>query len=358
MTAIYGYFTRAPQTTGFPAVQMIGQQIVVLGAAGDSLGRDGQTMSGTQFIELVLAAPLTMTSIPQMPGGTIGQVVNITTRPLSSNCLLRDKLTAAGSGFQLNGQAIALRPGQFRSFVYYFDDASSTFNWAQLGQYQYENPGYAVHDDPVDITIDAFNLCSGVVLRTGTTANRQDTLPTGTNIVKTLGSGVAKDGSYYHPTRYINHTNFGITLLANTDTTFDANFVLRTIPPGQFRDMLIRVTSSTTAVMFDTTSTGNTGVVPGTITAHVGGGQVNASPIATRTSLLTTAGANDSARLPVACGGGGMPWIIMNAGPAAADIYPFLGDAIDGMAANTQISLAANTGISLEDAALGMWRSV
>lgn len=94
-------------------------------------------------------------------------------------------------------------------------------------------------------------------------------------------------------------------------------------------------------------ATGN-GWSASSITAHAGGGQAAATPIAAGITLIAVcATAGDSVILPPAVGGQ-LLWVI-NAGGAAAQIYTAIGGGgtINGIAGTTGIALAAGKAMTL-----------
>jgi hypothetical protein len=76
------------------------------------------------------------------------------------------------------------------------------------------------------------------------------------------------------------------------------------------------------------------------VTAHAGGGQANGYAITkTNTRVTTVATAADSLTLPVAKAGG--VYRVFNRGANSLDVYPATGEAINALAANTALAVAA-----------------
>lgn len=75
------------------------------------------------------------------------------------------------------------------------------------------------------------------------------------------------------------------------------------------------------------------------ITAFAGGGQASATVLTKSINNVTTvATSGDSVKLPAAVGG--MEVIVINNGAATLNVFPFLGDAIDALAANAAYGLS------------------
>lgn len=93
-----------------------------------------------------------------------------------------------------------------------------------------------------------------------------------------------------------------------------------------------------------------------TITAFAGGGQSSATALAKDINRISTcASTGDSVKLPA--GVAGMCVFVHNDGANAADIFPFLGDFIDSLAADTAIQLKAGKNVMLFCTSTGKWKS-
>ena len=93
------------------------------------------------------------------------------------------------------------------------------------------------------------------------------------------------------------------------------------------------------------------------ITATPGGTQANSFAITSAINRVTVvATAADAVKLPIAAAG--MQIIISNASGAAMSVWPGVGDAINGGAANAAYSIAAGKTVELFSAALGFWHAV
>jgi hypothetical protein len=94
------------------------------------------------------------------------------------------------------------------------------------------------------------------------------------------------------------------------------------------------------------------------LVAHAGGGQASATPITTQMArFITVATAADSAVLPVSVPG--MSYTVMNAAAAnSMNVFPASGEAINALAANTAIAVAANKTIEFVCAKAGVWHSI
>lgn len=99
-------------------------------------------------------------------------------------------------------------------------------------------------------------------------------------------------------------------------------------------------------------------LITGTQNCFAGGGQASATPLFWPSNRLTTVGSNgDSVKLWAALGLGTHVRVFNATATNYADLFPIAGDAIDGMAVNQQISITPNTGVTLLDTAVGMWRT-
>lgn len=95
------------------------------------------------------------------------------------------------------------------------------------------------------------------------------------------------------------------------------------------------------------------------ITAHAGGGQANATPITSFSTLIAVcATAGDSVMLPPATGG--QVLLVTNGGAASAQIFTALGlgGTINGVAGTTGIALAAGKSLMLHSPLAQAWFSV
>lgn len=93
------------------------------------------------------------------------------------------------------------------------------------------------------------------------------------------------------------------------------------------------------------------------LTAFAGGGQASATQLAkaiNRVTIVATAG--DSVKLPVSAAGMGV--VVINASANAMDVFPSSGQAINALAADTAISVAANKTIKFYCAVTGTWNSI
>lgn len=99
----------------------------------------------------------------------------------------------------------------------------------------------------------------------------------------------------------------------------------------------------------------NTNVSNG-LTALAGGGQTSATALSVNINRITTcATAGDSVKLPLSATG--LFISVVNSGATYANVFPFLGDIIDGLAANTAISIPAGGMVIFTCAVAGMWNS-
>jgi hypothetical protein len=95
------------------------------------------------------------------------------------------------------------------------------------------------------------------------------------------------------------------------------------------------------------------------VTAHAGGGQALATPLAAAMNLIAIcATLNDSVGLPPAMGGQVM-WLV-NGGALGAQVFGAVGrtDTINGIAGATGIALAAGKSITLFSPLAGAWFGV
>lgn len=94
------------------------------------------------------------------------------------------------------------------------------------------------------------------------------------------------------------------------------------------------------------------------LTAHAGGGQALGTPLTRQINRVTTvASAGDSVLLPAAVAG---RWVtVINAAAAnAMDVFPASGEIINALAANTALSVVADTSAVFYCAVNGTWNSV
>lgn len=92
-------------------------------------------------------------------------------------------------------------------------------------------------------------------------------------------------------------------------------------------------------------------------TAFAGGGQTSAVPLTGQVNRITTvATAGDSVKLPQSQAG---MWLIAtNKGAAAMDVFPFLGDAINGAAANSAVRQMVGSSVLYSSAVAGQWETI
>lgn len=329
-----------------------------LTAVGEKLSESTTWLNEVNYLLPDAGSDLTLTSTPSLDLGFKGQPL-IIDQNLSSTGLitLQDHFTLTSSAFTLNAASIPIdRP---RLFVYHFDSgAPNYYNWKQVGSYVYELAGYQTVNANAATTLTALAVCSGVVSRTGTSAAEvTDVMPTASNIVAQLGSGVNRNGYYWHRFRYINKLQHLVKFTANTGNTFDASMTGMTIAPGQFRDFVINVTAFNTTTWYAISNTAND--TPATISAHAGGGQVLATPITKKLTVVSTVTtAADSVLMPSATGGGGSPYVVCNQGAQSMDVFPTSGQAFNKLAADTQIAVASGKNIVFHDIAAGVWAGV
>lgn len=90
------------------------------------------------------------------------------------------------------------------------------------------------------------------------------------------------------------------------------------------------------------------------ITAFATGGQASATAITTDFARITTvATAGDSVKLPAAVAG--MEICVVNAGLLGADVFPFLGDAINNLAVNLAVRQRAGSEVYFNCHVTGTW---
>ena len=94
------------------------------------------------------------------------------------------------------------------------------------------------------------------------------------------------------------------------------------------------------------------------LTAYAGGGQASALALTKAINRVTiVASAGDSVKLPASVAGQSV--VVINAAATnAMDCFPVSGDAINALAANTALSIAANTTAIFFCAVAGTWNSV
>jgi hypothetical protein len=91
------------------------------------------------------------------------------------------------------------------------------------------------------------------------------------------------------------------------------------------------------------------------LTATAGGGQTNALPLTSMFNRITTvASAGDSVKLPPATAGSEI--YVISTAANGPDVFPFLGDAINALAANTAVRLAQNVGVRFMCVVAGTWQ--
>jgi hypothetical protein len=98
--------------------------------------------------------------------------------------------------------------------------------------------------------------------------------------------------------------------------------------------------------------------VANALTAHVGGGQGSALALAKGINRVTTvASGGDSVKLPAATAGRAL--VVINAAASnAMDCFPASGDAINALAADTALSIAADSTVMFFCAVAGTWDSI
>lgn len=100
------------------------------------------------------------------------------------------------------------------------------------------------------------------------------------------------------------------------------------------------------------------------LTAFAGGGQTNGTPIGTisgqgdavNNRFTTVASAGDSALLPQASAG--LEYKVFNQTGTSMNVFPFLGDAINGGSANAAFAVAANKGAMFVCMVNGFWNAI
>lgn len=100
------------------------------------------------------------------------------------------------------------------------------------------------------------------------------------------------------------------------------------------------------------------GAVDTSITASATSDQAGATQLKYRVSEITVvATAGDSVKLPQADEIGMSMLVINNDAAESMDVFPFLGDSINQLAANTALAVAQNVSTYFVCVALGRWRS-
>lgn len=93
------------------------------------------------------------------------------------------------------------------------------------------------------------------------------------------------------------------------------------------------------------------------IVAYAGGGQANATQLATVINRVTVvATASDSVRLPASAGG--LQITVANAAANAMAVFPYLADAVNGAAASAVYTVAAGKTATFYCAVAGQWHAV
>ncbi len=93
------------------------------------------------------------------------------------------------------------------------------------------------------------------------------------------------------------------------------------------------------------------------IQATAGGGQGGAFALGTCINRVTTvATAGDSVRLPASAGG--LQITVSNAGAASLNVFPAVGDAINGQAANAAVAVPAGKTSSFTCGVAGQWHAI
>lgn len=112
------------------------------------------------------------------------------------------------------------------------------------------------------------------------------------------------------------------------------------------------VPNSVSPVVFGKGGMGMTGT--NSIAALAGGGQTGATALSPGYNRVTTvATIGDSVALPAAVVG--QTCVVLNASLIGLDVFPFLGEIIDPLAANTAIRLAQQTNLTFFCAVKGTW---
>jgi len=92
------------------------------------------------------------------------------------------------------------------------------------------------------------------------------------------------------------------------------------------------------------------------ITAFAGGGQGSATLLTQAINRVTVcATLGDSVKLPLAAVNQGIT--VINRGATGLDIFPFTGDAIDGLAANTAVRISSGASVTFYCAVAGTWNT-
>ena len=91
--------------------------------------------------------------------------------------------------------------------------------------------------------------------------------------------------------------------------------------------------------------------------AFPGGGQTGGTKLGATTNRFTTVATTaDSCQLPQASGG--LRYYVTNAGANSMNVFPFLGDAINALSANTAFAVASGKSAIFMCAVTGVWNTV
>lgn len=98
--------------------------------------------------------------------------------------------------------------------------------------------------------------------------------------------------------------------------------------------------------------------VQNAVTASTGSTQATGVPVTAAITRVTTVGtAGDALTLPVAVPG--VSLVVINAAAAnSMDVFPAVGDAINALAANAALAVAANKTVLLVCAVAGTWNAI
>jgi hypothetical protein len=159
----------------------------------------------------------------------------------------------------------------------------------------------------------------------------------------------------------INHTGAPIQIYgAGSDTVDD---VAGATGLAQMNgSMCLYSCASTGAWYSNGIGTGYAGAYPtqsytNAMTAFAGGGQASATPLGTVLNRVTTvATAGDSVKLPAAIAG--MQITVLNATVTSMNVFPFSGDAINALAANTAYAVPGGKTATFYTTAAGFWHSM
>lgn len=203
------------------------------------------------------------------------------------------------------------------------------------------------------------------------TANNLSDLPSASTARTNLGL----DTAALHPVSYFLQTANNLSDLASASTartnlglgtsaTHDIGFFLQSA--NNLSDLAsvpttltnLGLSSSSNVTFASLTTTGlNISSHVDALTAHAGGGQGSALALTHAINRVTTvATTGDSVKLPAALAGETV--VVINAAASnAMDCFPATGEIINALAANTAISIAANSKLTFVCAVNGTWNS-